>query len=276
MDTKIQFLREMPLAPEERGTNTLVPFWLFEKEIGEFIPVFNVGKEEKDQRAVKWSTSPTGSLIRPDIGEFEHYAKVRLDAEGHFLEYVDDHIEWSNGPLDMRTHLAKPNAVTAPILFKDGEYWVLWFWAWREATWDDRWMQVPDDLHDRAAVELFIAQHRGVWYPTVPGGWAKKGETSIQAAQRESREELAIRFLELNQIGRIVQDRSNGQTLVSIGYTTFEFVEGLELTKDEGELVKGKFATPIGKFRTEDGLVMAAINFAREELGLISSSPINK
>jgi len=270
----IQFVRSMPTPPEGRGANTLVPFWLFEAEINGFLPAFNAGKEVKDQRAVKWSVSPTGSLIRPDIGEFEHYAKVRLDADGNFSEYIDDHIEWSNGPLDMRTHLAKPNAVTAPILFKDGEYWVMWFWAWREAPWDDRRESVPESITDRADVEKYIAAHRGCWYPTVPGGWSKLNETLKVAAEREAREELAIRFLEHNQGGRTVQDRSNGQTLVSIGFTTFEIIEGLELTKDEGELVKGRFATPIGNFRSEDSLVMAAVNFAREELGLISSKPL--
>jgi len=271
----IQFVRSMPTPPEGRGANTFVPFWLFEEEINDFLPTFNTGKEVKDQRAVKWSISPTGSLIRPDIGEFEHYAKVRLDANGNFSEYIDDHVEWSNGPLDMRTHLAKPNAVTAPILFKDGEYWVMWFWAWREAPWDDRVNSVPENLTDGAEIEKYIAMHRGGYYPTVPGGWAKLNETIIQAAQREGLEETAMRFVNHKQDWRVVQDRSNGQTLVSVGYTTFEIVPGLELTKDEGELVQGKYATPIANFYSEDGLVMAAVNTAIRDLGLISSKPLS-
>ncbi len=271
---QIQFVHTIPTAPEGRGANTLVPFWLFEREISEFLHKFNEGKSEKDQRAVKWSVSPTGSQIRPDIGEFEHYAKVRLDANGGFLEYVDDHIEWSNGPVDMRTHLAKPNAVTAPILFKDGEYWVLWFWAWREATWDDRINTVPAELTDRTEIEKYIAMHRGAWYPTVPGGWAKLNETLVQAAAREGREETALHFTGHKQLWRTVKDRSNGQTLVSVGYTTFEIIEGLSLTKDEGELVKGRFATPIANFYSEDGLATLAVDTALRDLGLISSSPI--
>jgi ADP-ribose pyrophosphatase YjhB (NUDIX family) len=270
----IQFARIMPPPPESRGANTLVPFWLYEEEINKFLPAFNAGKDTKDRRAIKWSVSPTDSWIRPDIGEFEHYAKVRLDADGNFLEYVDDHIEWSNGPLDMRTHLAKPNAVTAPIMFKDGEYWVIWFWAWREATWDDRANSVPESLTDRAEIEKYIAAHRGAWYPTVPGGWAKLNETITQAAQREGLEETAMCFINHKQIWRVVQDRSNGQTLVSVGYTAFEIIEGLELTKDEGELVKGRFATPIANFYSEDGLVMSAVDTAIHNLGLISSKPL--
>lgn len=271
---QILFVRSIPPAPEGRGANTLVPFWLFEREISDFLAKFNMGKDPKDQRGVKWSLSPTGSLINPGFGEFEHYAKVRLDADGNFIEYVDDHIEWSNGPIDPRTHLAKPNAVTAPILFKDGEYWVVWFWAWREATWDDRKDSVPADITDRAEIEKYIAMHRGAWYPTVPGGWAKLNETLIQAAAREGREETALRFTGHKQNWRAVQDRSNGQTLVSVGYTTFEIIPGLGLTKDEGELVKGRFATPIANFYSEDGLVMLAVDTALRDLGLISSSPI--
>ena len=270
----INYVRTMPAPPEGRGANTLVPFWMFEKEINEFLFVFNEGKEVKDQRAVKWSNSPTGSLIRPDIGEYEHYAKVRLDENGKFIEYVDDHTEWSNGPLDMRTHLAKPNAVTAPIMFKDGEYWVVWFWAWREATWDDRKMTVPEELIDRVDVEKYIAMNRGAWYPTVPGGWAKLNENIIQAAKREGREETAMRFINHKQDWRVIQDRSNGQCLVSVGYTAFEIIEGLDLTKDEGELVKGRFATPIANFYSEDGLVMSAVDTALRDLGLISSKPL--
>lgn len=269
----IQFVRSMPNPPESRGPNTMVPYWLYEQDIKKFLSEFNPGKELKDQRAVKWSTSPTGSLVRPDIGEFEHYAKVRLDANGKLVEYVDDHIEWSNGPLDMRTHLAKPNAVTAPILFENGEYWVVWFWAWREATWDDRINSVPENITDRAEVEKYIATHRGAWYPTVPGGWAKLNETIVQAAQREGLEETAMRFINHKQDWRTVQDRSNGQTLVSVGYTAFEIIPGLELTKDEGELVQGRFATPIAEFYSEDMLVMSAVNTAVRDLKLISSSP---
>lgn len=276
MENTIQFVRNMPKPPEGRGANTFAPFWLYEKEIQEFLAKFNEGKESKDQRAVKWSVGEHGSLVRPDIGEFEHYAKIRLNPDGTFAEYIDDHIEWSNGPLDPRTHLAKPNAVTAPILFKDGEYWVIWFWAWREATWDDRTCSVPADLTDRAEIEKYIALHRGAYYPTVPGGWAKLNETIVQAAQREGLEETAMRFINHKQDWRVVQDRSNGQTLVSVGYTAFEIVPGLELTKDEGELVKGRFATPIANFYSEDGLVMAAVDTAIRDLGLISSKPRTK
>jgi hypothetical protein len=81
-------------------------------------------------------------------------------------------------------------------------------------------------------------------------------------------------FINHKQDWRVIQDRSNGQTLVSVGYTAFEIVEGLELTKDEGELVKGKFATPIANFYSEDGLVMAAVDTAIRDLGLISSKPL--
>jgi len=275
MSDLIKYVRTMPAPPEGRGVNTLVPMWLFRREIEKFIPEYNTAQTDpKKHRKITWGMGNESNIRRPDIGDFAHYAKVRIDDKGNFVEYVDDHTRWANGPLDPRTNLATPGVVTAPIIKKDGEYYVLWFWAWREATWDDRRESVPPELTDRTSIELYIAQHRGAWYPTIPGGWANAGEKIEAAAKREAREEMAIRLLFHDQDGRTVQDRSNGQTLVSVGFSAFEIIEGLGLTNDEGELVgKDRFATPIGQFYSEDALVMAAVDYAKLKLGITSSSP---
>lgn len=278
MSDQITFVREMPAPPAERGANTFVPFWMYRREIEKFIADFNSKETDpKKWRKITWSAGNETNLHRQDIGDYAHYAKIRLDADGKFLEYVDDHTRVANGPIDPRTGLCTPNTVTAPILYKDGEYFVVWFWAWREATWDDRRESVPAELTDRTSIETYIAQHRGAWYPTVPGGWSNAGEKIEAAAKRESREEMAIRLISHDQKGRTVQDRSNFQTLVSVGFSTFEIVEGLDLTKDEGELVgKNRFATPIGSFHSEDALVTAAVDYAKQKLGLNISSPVTE
>lgn len=108
-----------------------------------------------------------------------------------------------------------------------------------------------------------------MWFLTTPGGFAQfVGESQEAVAKREAMEEAGLEVT-LPVFTRKSFNRANIASLVNVGFSTFERV-GEEI-KEDGEKLFGKMAVRIDVFRTTDELVSAAVNFAREELGLVSS-----
>jgi ADP-ribose pyrophosphatase YjhB (NUDIX family) len=200
-------------------------------------------------------------------------AVVEYDEDGNLTKYSHDIVLWNDGAVDPRTETSSPGAVVVPIEKVGENYYVHCFWQWRFAPWDDE-IQVPDDLTAEQAKD-FVALNRGEWFLTTPGGFASfAGEKPETVAKREAMEEAGLKVLK-PVFDRKSFNRANVSTLVRVGYSVFERT-GTEQLVDEAEKILGKMAVRIDKFRTTDAHVGEAIQFAREDLGLISASPLNK
>ncbi len=112
-----------------------------------------------------------------------------------------------------------------------------------------------------------------MWFLTTPGGFANfVSEKPEDVAKREAMEEAGLK-IQAPVFERQNFNRANISTLVRVGYGIFERPVTLVMPSGS-EIFVGKMAVRIDKFRTTDAIVGAAVQFAREDLGLISSSPV--
>jgi hypothetical protein len=260
----------LPTEPIERPRQTLLPMSLVGDWVREYVDEFNSKVEDpKKAKKIGWDTVSNEGLIKnPNFGSFEHYAAVEYDEEGNLVKFNNDLILWQDGKVDQRTGVATPGSVVAPIEKVGDNYYVHCFWQWRYAPWDAD-IKISEELTDPKDIENFKALNTGMWFLTTPGGFAQfVGESEEVVAKREAMEEAGLEVT-APIFTRKSFNRANVASLVGVGFSTFERV-GEEI-KQEGEKLFGKMAVRIDVFRTQDDLVAAAVNFAREELGLISS-----
>ncbi len=261
---EVSYYDALPSEPSERPRQTLMPM----SEIGawarSYVEVWNVTHPEQ-QKSIRWQADKSG-LKDPNFGSVLHYATVNYDEEGNLTQLVDDTYLTQDGRLDERTGIATPGAVVAPIEKRPDGYYVHAFWQWRPAAWDQE-VEVPAEITDPKQIEDFKAMNTGEWMLSLPGGYARKvGALFSETADEEARSEAGL------QIDKPVFtshsfNRARVATQIGTGFSTFQRV-GEEI-KDAGELLSGKLAVRIDQFRSKDAMVMAAVNFAREELGLI-------
>lgn len=265
----VAYFDRLPSEPAEKPRQTLLPVdgpaGIREWIVG-YIEAWN--REHPDKpKSIRWQADESG-LKDPNFGSVEHYATVNYDESGNVTELVDDTFLLQDGRLDERTGIATPGSVIAPIERRADGYYVHCFWQWRPAAWDQE-IEVPSELTDPTEIEKFKALHTGEWMLSLPGGYARKvGALFSETAFDEAMEEAGLR------INRPVFtshsfNRARNATKIGIGFSTFERV-GDEI-KDAGELLSGRMAVRIDQFRSTDAMAMACVNFAREELGLISS-----
>lgn len=260
----VEYYDSLPSEPAEKPRQTLLPMSLIRDWADDYIEIWNAEHPDK-KKSIRWKADESG-LEDPNFGSVKHYATVNYDADGNLTELVDDTFLTQDGKLDERTGIATPGAVVAPIEKRDDGLYVHCFWQWRPAAWDQN-VEVPPELTDPAEIENFKALHTGEWMLSLPGGYARKvGAMFPETAQDEAREEAGLK------IDRPVFtshsfNRARNATKIGTGFSTFERV-GNEI-KDAGELLSGRMAVRIDKFRSTDAMAMAAVNFAREELGLI-------
>lgn len=263
----VEYFDRLPSEPTERPRQTLLPM----SEIGDwardYIEVWNSTHPPEQHKSIRWKADESG-LEDPKFGSVKHYGTVNYDIEGNLTQLVDDTYLTEDGRLDERTGIATPGAVVAPIEKRPDGYYVHAFWQWRPAAWDQE-VEVPSEITDPAEIEKFKALNRGEWMLSLPGGYARKvGAMFPETADEEAREEAGLK-IDKPVFTNHSFNRARVATQIGTGFSTFERV-GDEI-KDEGELLSGKMAVRIDKFRSKDAMAMAAVNLAREELGLISS-----
>jgi 8-oxo-dGTP pyrophosphatase MutT (NUDIX family) len=263
----VSYYDRLPSEPTERSRHTLLPMSLVGDWVRDFVDDWNSKNDKK--KNIGWKVDMEDeALINPNFGSAQHYAEVNYDAEGNLTNFISDGILWENGKLDTRTGIATPGSVVAPIEKREDGYYVHCFWQWRPAPMDSE-IKVPAELTDPKDIEEFKALNTGEWFLTTPGGFASfVGDKAEDVAKREALEEAGLR-VEKPVFDKKSFNRANIRTKINVGFSTFERI-GDEMD-DEGEKLFGKMAVRIDKFRTTDDMVSAAVNFAREELDLISS-----
>lgn len=251
--SNVKYLDAMPAFPKERGKTTFVP-----------VDFLSPQDRLKVMAEVPWNPKWDG-LSNQKFGEFRLMTHVTLDEKGNIVKPNYQAVIWNDGPIDPRTRLATPGAVTAPVEYRNGKYYVHFSFQWREAPWDGKVISVPSDLTDRFEVEKFIAENRGLWVATTPGGFADfVGESPEAVAKREAIEEGGIEILSFNSTPALT-NRANVATLVSVGYSAFKIVS--DKLSTEAEKLLGNFAVPIDRFISTDDLVDKAVTFALRDLG---------
>jgi len=261
----VSYYDHLPSEPIERPRQTLLPVSLIKDWINGFIEDYNAKNEKK--KNIGWNIDGSG-LKNPNFGSVQHYAVVEFDSEGNLVKYLNDGLLWQDGKLDTRTGIATPGSLVAPIEKVKNDYYVHCFWQWRPAAWDAE-IVIPEDITDPKEIEEFKALNTGMWFLTVPGGFAQFVEDKFKdVAEREAIEEAGI-IVDKPVFDKKSFNRASVASLVGVGFSTFERV-GDEI-KQEGEKLLGKMAVRIDVFRTPDAMVAEAVNFAREELGLIRS-----
>ena len=263
----VSYFDKLPPPPTERARHTLLPMNVVGDWVRDFVDDWNSKNDKK--KSIGWHVdTDREELKNPNFGSAQHYAEVNYDEAGNLTNFISDGILWENGKIDTRTGIATPGSVVAPIEKRSDGYYVHCFWQWRPAPWDAD-IKVPDELTDQKEIEEFKALNSGKWMLTVPGGFAGfVGDTKEVVAKREALEEAGLRVKKPIITAKSF-NRANIRTKIGIGFSTFERVG--EEVKDEGEKLFGKMAVRIDKFRSDDEMSMAAVNFAREELDLISS-----
>lgn len=261
----------LPTEPTEKPRQTLLPMSLVGDWVREYVDEFNSKVEDpKKIKKIGWDTTRgnEGLMQNLGFGSFQHYAAVEYDEEGNLVKFNNDLILWQDGRIDQRTGIATPGSVVVPIEKVGDDYYVHCFWQWRSAPWDAD-IKVPEEFTDPKDIESFKALNTGMWFLTTPGGFAQfVGESQEVVAKREAIEEAGLEITK-PVFTRKSFNRANVAPLLGVGFSTFKRV-GEEI-KQEGEKLFGKMAVRIDVFRTTDELVAASVNFAREELGLISS-----
>lgn len=264
----VEYFDRLPSEPAERPRQTLLPMSEVRDWAEGYIEAWNAEHPDKP-KSIRWQADESG-LEDPKFGSVKHYATVNYDTDGNLTELVDDTFLTQDGRIDERTGIATPGAVVAPIEKRDDGYYVHCFWQWRPAAWDQD-VEVPPELTDPSEIEKFKALNTGEWMLSLPGGYARKvGAMFQETAHDEAREEAGLK------IDRPVFtshsfNRARNATKIGTGFSTFERV-GDEV-KDAGELLSGRMAVRIDRFRSTDAMAMASVNFAREELGLIAAAP---
>ncbi|AKM82858.1 hypothetical protein A2422_02715 [Candidatus Woesebacteria bacterium RIFOXYC1_FULL_31_51] len=262
---EVSYYDVLPSEPIERPRQTLLPVTLIKDWINDFIDNHNSENEKK--KGIGWNIDNSG-LKNPNFGSVQHYAVVEYDTEGNLINYLNDGLLWQDGKLDTRTGIATPGSLVAPIEKINDDYYVHCFWQWRPAAWDAK-IIIPDNLTDPKEIEEYKALKTGMWFLTVPGGFAQfVGDTTEDVAKREAMEEAGI-AIDKPVFDKKSFNRASVASLVGVGFSKFERV-GDEI-KQEGEKLFGKMAVRIDVFRTPDAMVAESVNFAREELGLIRS-----
>lgn len=263
----VSYYDRLPSEPTERSRHTLLPMSLVGDWVRDFVEDWNSKNDKK--KSIGWKVDMDNeAIINPNFGSAQHYAEVNYDTEGNLTNFISDGILWENGKLDTRTGIATPGSVVAPIEKREDGYYVHCFWQWRPAPMDAE-IKVPAELTNPRDIEEFKALNTGEWFLTTPGGFASfVGDKAEDVAKREALEEAGLR-VEKPVFVKKSFNRANIRTKINVGFSTFERV-GDEVD-DEGEKLFGKMAVRIDKFRTTDEMASAAVNFAREELDLISS-----
>lgn len=263
----VSYYDELPSEPTERSRHTLLPMSLVGEWVEDFVIDWNLHNEKK--KSIGWKVdTEKEKLVNPNYGSVEHYAEVNYDKDGNLTNFISDGILWENGKIDSRTGIATPGAVVAPIEKRGDGYYVHCFYQWRPSPMDAE-IKVPVEITDPKDVEEFKALNTGEWLLTTPGGFASfTSDRPEDVAKREALEEAGIK-VDAPILVKKSFNRANIRTKIGVGYSMFERVgDGIS---DEGEKLLGKMAVRIDKFRSIDEMVSAAVNFAREELGLISS-----
>lgn len=267
----VEYYDQLPSPPTERARHTLLPMSL--DGVGDwardFIEVWNLNPKNEKKKSIGWKVDTENeALVNPNFGSAQHYVEVEYDKEGNLTNVISDGMLWENGKLDTRTGISTPGSVVAPIEKREDGYFVHCYWQWRPAPWDAKTV-IPPELTDLKDIEEFKALNTGEWMLTTPGGFANfVGDKPETVAKREALEEAGLR-VDKPVFDQTSFNRASIRTKINTGYSTFERIgNGV---KDEGEKLFGKIAVRIDKFRSKDGMVKDAVNFAREELGLISS-----
>lgn len=260
----VAYFDRLPSTPVEKPRQTLLPMSLIGDWARKYITFWN--KEHPDKpKSIRWQADESG-LQDPKYGSVKHYATVNYDTEGNLTELIDDTFLTQDGRIDERTGIATPGAVVAPIEKRPDGYYVHCFWQWRPAAWDQE-IEVPPELTDPKDIENYKALHTGEWMLSLPGGYAKRvGALFPETADTEAREEAGLKIDKPVYTSHSF-NRARNATKIGIGFSTFERA-GDEI-KDAGELLSGRMAVRIDQFRSTDAMAMAAVNFAREQLGLI-------
>lgn len=259
---EVAYYDALPSEPKENPRQTLLPMSLIGQWVNDYI---TTNPEEK--RRINWNADESG-IENPRFGSVKHYATVEYDTEGNLTKYLFDGILQEDGTLDPRTGIATPGSVVAPIEDVDGKLYVHCFYQWRPAAWDQE-MSFPAELTDPKEIEEYKASQRGMWMLTVPGGFAEfVGDSPEAVGRREAMEEAGL-AIDKPVFARQSFNRASTASLINVGFSTFKRV-GNEL-QSEGELLmgSGKTAVRIDAFRSQDAMSSAAVNTAREGLGLI-------
>lgn len=265
----VEYYDQVPPVPTEIPRHTLLPMSEIGDWVKDYVEVYNEDPNNKKKKEIGWKVDPEQEqIVNPKYGSAQHYAEVKYDEDGNLVDFVSDGILLENGPLDERTGIATPGSVVAPIEKREDGYYVHCFYQWRPAPWDAE-VKVPEELTDPKDIEQFKALNTGEWFLTVPGGFAKFAGNSLEdVAAEEALEESGLRIRRPKFKAKSF-NRANVRSQIGIGFAEFERIDNGIV--DQGEKLLGKFAVRIDKFRSKDSMSSEAVNFAREELDLISS-----
>jgi hypothetical protein len=263
----ILYMDEMPLPPKDKLKKTVLP--LSDPQARKIM--------ESSNKSLKWTHTDT-SISNQQFGSVEQAIFIRTNNEGK-KEIVHDSYLVYDGPID-KNGLSTGGAVTAPVekvKMSDGsyKYYVHFTFEYRVAAFDHKKNPLPDGLSEEQR-NKYIAENRGEWFPTVSGGFANSTkESPTETGKREAREETPYLKISNPKYTTQFTNRAVSVNPIYVGYATYEanpnYKDG-ETIGDGNEVFSGKYAVPLDVFETQDGLVTQAVNFARQNLGLISAS----
>lgn len=270
---QVAYYDELPTCTETPPNQTVVTLDTpgIKEWVNSYIEKHNsTEKDVKKHKKIDWKIKKE-SIENLDYGQYKHCAVVEYDNQGNLCKFSHDIIVWSDGAVNPLTSISTPGIVIVPIEKLNNDYYVHCFWQWRYVPWNKS-VNIPKKISRKKIVD-FIALNRGEWFLTTPGGFASNiKESPINVAKREAFEESGIVITEPKYTQRSF-NRAHVSTMINLGYIIFQR-KNKNQPIDDSEKILGKIAVRIDKFRTQDAMVGEALQFAREEIGLISSTPI--